>query len=169
MRWLSSRLAYDGPRGRRARVGGGSKLEVGVLVEKRNFAEFASEFSRDYSGKHHEAGLRVGRHGMAALERSSTVSSADPGAEDEGVAAVEGDSWLDVDGSRRVRHVISGKSPYLARQLSVFWTGNQLRGVPEVDKCGLTEIGNSKEETRGTQFRQVRAARCVIPYVLYAA
>jgi hypothetical protein len=33
----------------------------------------------------------------------------------------------------------------------------------------LTEIGNSKEETCGTQFRQVRAARCVIPYVLYAA
>jgi hypothetical protein len=31
-RWLSSRLAYDGPRGRRVRVGGGSKLEVGVLV-----------------------------------------------------------------------------------------------------------------------------------------
>jgi hypothetical protein len=25
-----------------------------------------------------------------------------------------------VDGSRRVRHVISGESPYLARQLSVF-------------------------------------------------
>jgi hypothetical protein len=43
------------------------------------------------------------------------------------------------------------------------------RGVPEVDECGLAEIGNSKEETRGTQFRQVRAARCVIPYVLYAA
>jgi hypothetical protein len=54
-------------------------------------------------------------------------------------------------------------------RLSVFWTGNLLRGVPEVDECGLTEIGNSKEETRGTQFRQVRAARCVIPYVLYAA
>jgi hypothetical protein len=35
--------------------------------------------------------------------------------------------------------------------------------------CGLAEISNSKEETRGTQFRQVRAARCVIPYVLYAA
>jgi hypothetical protein len=33
----------------------------------------------------------------------------------------------------------------------------------------LAEIGNSKEETRGTQFGQVRAARCVIPYVLYAA
>jgi hypothetical protein len=32
----------------------------------------------------------------------------------------------------------------------------------------LAEIDNSKEETRGTQFRQVRAARCVIPYVLYA-
>jgi hypothetical protein len=43
------------------------------------------------------------------------------------------------------------------------------RGVPEVDECGLAEIGNSKEETRGTQFRQVRAARCVIPYVLYVA
>jgi hypothetical protein len=24
------------------------------------------------------------------------------------------------------------------------------RGIPEVDECGLAEIGNSKEETRGT-------------------
>jgi hypothetical protein len=39
------------------------------------------------------------------------------------------------------------------------------KGVPEVDECGLAEISNSSEETRGTQFRQVRAARCVIPYV----
>jgi hypothetical protein len=54
-------------------------------------------------------------------------------------------------------------------KVSVFWTGNLLWGVPEVDECGLAEIGNSKKETRGTQFRQVRAARCVIPYVLYAA
>jgi hypothetical protein len=46
---------------------------------------------------------------------------------------------------------------------------NLLRVVPEVDECGLAEIGNSKEETRGTQFRQVRSARRVIPYVLYAA
>jgi hypothetical protein len=91
-----------------------------VLVEKRNFAELASEFARDYFRKHHEASLRVGLHGEAALEGSSAVSSADPGAEDEGVAAVEGDSWLDVDRSRRVHHVISGESPYLARQLSVF-------------------------------------------------
>jgi hypothetical protein len=37
-----------------------------------------------------------------------------------GVTAVEGDGWLEVDGSRRVRHVISGEIPYLARQLSVF-------------------------------------------------
>jgi hypothetical protein len=95
-------------------------LEVGVLVEKRNFAELAGEFARDDFGKRHEVSLRVGRHGEAALERSSSVSSADPGAEDEGVAAVEGDGWLDVDGSRRVRHVISGKNPYLAHQLSVF-------------------------------------------------
>jgi hypothetical protein len=91
-----------------------------VLVEKRNFAEFAGEFARDYFGKCHEAGLWVGRHGEAALEGSSAVGSADPGTEDEGVAAIEGDGRLDVDGSRRVRHVISGEIPYLARQLSVF-------------------------------------------------
>jgi hypothetical protein len=90
------------------------------LAEKRNFAELAGEFARDYFGKRHGADPRVGRHGEAALERSSAVSSADPGAEDEGVTAVEGDIWLDVDGSRRVRHVISGEIPYLARQLSVF-------------------------------------------------
>jgi hypothetical protein len=58
--------------------------------------------------------------GEAALEGSSAVSSADPRAEDEGVTAVEGDSWLDEDESRRVRHVIFGEIPYLARQLSVF-------------------------------------------------
>jgi hypothetical protein len=91
-----------------------------VLVEERNFAEFAGEFARDYFGKYHEASLRVGRHGEAALERSGAVSSAYPGTEDEGVAAVEGDGWLDVDGSRRVRHVIFGDIPYLARHLSVF-------------------------------------------------
>jgi hypothetical protein len=91
-----------------------------VLVEKRNFAELAGEFARDNLRKHHEAGLRVGKHGEAALEGSRAVSSADPRAENEGVAAVEGDSRLDVDRSRRVRHVISSESPYLARQLSVF-------------------------------------------------
>jgi hypothetical protein len=36
------------------------------------------------------------------------------------------------------------------KRLSVFWTGNLLRGVPEVDECGIAEIGNSKEEIRGT-------------------
>jgi hypothetical protein len=90
------------------------------LVEKRNFAKLAGELARDYFGKRHEASLRVGRHGEVALERSSTVGSADPSAEDEGVAAVEGDGWLDVDRSRRVRHVISVELSYLARQLSVF-------------------------------------------------
>jgi hypothetical protein len=59
--------------------------------------------------------------------------------------------------------------PYLARQLSVFYTGNLLRGVHKVDECGLAEIGNLKEETRGTQFRQIRVVRCIIPYILYAA
>jgi hypothetical protein len=31
------------------------------------------------------------------LESSSAVNGADPGLEDEGIAAVEGDSWLDED------------------------------------------------------------------------
>jgi hypothetical protein len=44
----------------------------------------------------------------------------------------------------------------------------QPRGVPKVDERGLIEIGNSKEETRGTQFRQLWAVMGVIPYVLYA-
>jgi hypothetical protein len=91
-----------------------------VTVEERNFAELAGEFACDGFWECHEAGLRVGRHGEAALERSRAVSSADPGAEDEGVAAAEGDGCLEVDRSRRVRHVILGESPYLACQLSVF-------------------------------------------------
>jgi hypothetical protein len=90
------------------------------LVEKRNFAELAGEFARDDFRKRHEAGLRVGWHGEAALEGSCAFSSADLSAENEGVAAVEGDGRLDVDRGRRVRHVISGEIPYLARQLSVF-------------------------------------------------
>jgi hypothetical protein len=85
-----------------------------VLVVEQNFAEFSGEVARDYFGKRHEPSLRVGRHGEAALEGSSAVSSADPD-EDEGVAAVEGDGWLDEDGSRRVRHMIFGEIPYLAR------------------------------------------------------
>jgi hypothetical protein len=90
-RWLSSRIACDGPRGRRVRVGGGSKLEVDVLVVERNFAELFGEIARDHFGKRHEPGPRFGCHGEAALEGSGAVSSADPGPEDEGVAAVEGD------------------------------------------------------------------------------
>jgi hypothetical protein len=90
------------------------------MVGERNFAELAGEFDCDNFRKRHETGLRVGRHGEVALERSRVVSSADPSAENEGVTAVEADGWLEVDRSRRVRHVISGESPYLARQLSVF-------------------------------------------------
>jgi hypothetical protein len=91
-----------------------------VVVEKQNFAELAGEFACDNFWKRHEAGLRVRWHGEAALEGSRAVSSADPGAEHEGVATVEGDGWLEVDKSHRVRHVISGEIPYPARQLSVF-------------------------------------------------
>jgi hypothetical protein len=75
--------------------------------------------------------------------------------------------WKNKEGGKG--EVVRNKSRLVAQGLSVFLTGNLPRGVPEVDKCGLAEIGNSKEETRGTQFRQVRAAGCVIPYVLYAA
>jgi hypothetical protein len=68
-----------------------------VLVVERNFAEFSGEIARDHFGERHEPGLQVGRHGEAMLEGSGVISSADPGAEDEGVAAVEGDGWLDED------------------------------------------------------------------------
>jgi hypothetical protein len=85
------------------------------MVEERNFAELAGEFTCDNFRERHEAGLRVGRHGEAELEGSRAVSSADPTAENEGVTAIEGDGWLEVDRSHRVRHVISGEIPYLAR------------------------------------------------------
>jgi hypothetical protein len=65
-----------------------------VLVVELNFAEFSGEIARDYFGKRHEASVWVGRHGEVALEGSGAVSSADPGAEDEGVAAVEGEVGL---------------------------------------------------------------------------
>jgi hypothetical protein len=58
------------------------------LVKKRNFVEFAGEFACDYFRKCHEAGLRVGRHGEAALEESGAVSSADPGTEDRSSEAI---------------------------------------------------------------------------------
>jgi hypothetical protein len=90
-RWLSSRLACGDPCRRRVRVGGGSGLEVGVLVAERNFAELSGEIACDHLGKCHEPGLRVGCHGEVALEGPSAVSCADPGPEDEGVTAVEGD------------------------------------------------------------------------------
>jgi hypothetical protein len=90
------------------------------MVEERNFAELADELACVNFWKRHEVGLRVGRHCEAALEGPRAISSADPSAENEGVAAVEGDGWLEVDRSRRIRHVISGEIPYLARQLSVF-------------------------------------------------
>jgi hypothetical protein len=47
----------------------------------------------------------------------------------------------------------------------VFYTGNLLRGVPEVDECGLTEIGNSKEETRGRmhQIEPITSSRKSTP------
>jgi hypothetical protein len=48
------------------------------------------------------------------LEGASTVSGADPRPEDESVATVESDSWLDEDRNRRVRIEIFGEIPYLA-------------------------------------------------------
>jgi hypothetical protein len=68
-----------------------------VLVVEQNFANFSSERARDDFEKHHESSLRVRRHGEAALERASAIHSANPGAEDEGVATVESNVWLDED------------------------------------------------------------------------
>jgi hypothetical protein len=72
------------------------------MVEEQNFAELTGMFACDNFWKRHEAGLRVWRHGEAVLEGSRTVSSADPSAKNEGVAAVEGDGRLEVDRSRLV-------------------------------------------------------------------
>jgi hypothetical protein len=68
-----------------------------VLVVEQNFAEFSGEFARDYFGKHHQPSARVGSHGEAVLEGSGAVSSAHPRPEDEAVAMVESDDWLDED------------------------------------------------------------------------
>jgi hypothetical protein len=68
-----------------------------VLVVKQNFTELSGEVAHDHLGKCHEPGFWVGCHGEAALERSSIVIGTDPGPKDEGVTAVEGDSWLDED------------------------------------------------------------------------
>jgi hypothetical protein len=68
-----------------------------MLVVERNFAKFSGEVTRDHLGKRHEPSARVGCHGEAEMESFGAISSADPGPEDEGVAAVEGDSWLDAD------------------------------------------------------------------------
>jgi hypothetical protein len=78
MRWLSSRLTCDSPWGRRVRIGSGSELEVGVLVEKRNFAELAGEFARDYFRKRHEAGPRVGRRRCDNPTRDNSLLSPKP-------------------------------------------------------------------------------------------
>jgi hypothetical protein len=52
-----------------------------VKVKKRNFTELSGEFARDNFGERHEACLRVGRHGEAALEGSCAITNADPSAE----------------------------------------------------------------------------------------
>jgi hypothetical protein len=71
-----------------------------VLVVERNFAAFSDEHAHDDFRKRHESSLRVWRHGEVALKRASAVCSANPGAEDKGVAAVKSDGWLDEDWSR---------------------------------------------------------------------
>jgi hypothetical protein len=91
-----------------------------VLIVEKNFAEFFGERARDDFRERHEPSLWVRHHGEVALEGASTVSDANPGAEDESVAAVESGGWLDDDRSCRVRNEIFGEISYLARQLSVF-------------------------------------------------
>jgi hypothetical protein len=67
------------------------------VVVERNFTEFSGEFARDHFRKRHEPSAWVRSHGEEALETSGAVSSANPGPEDEGVAAVESDGWIDGD------------------------------------------------------------------------
>jgi hypothetical protein len=67
------------------------------LVVEQNFAEFSGEFACDHFGRHHEPSARVGSYGEAVLERPGAVSSANPGPEDEGVAAIESNGGLDGD------------------------------------------------------------------------
>ena len=103
-------------------------------------------------------------------ETSRTVGDADPGDENEGVALFESDGGVDDDWGHRVHQRIFDKIPYLARLLSVFVPGNLPRGLPEVDDCGGACRDQELDgETRDTQFRLVRGAMCVIPYVLYIA
>jgi hypothetical protein len=52
---------------------------------------------------------------VVALEGPSDINNANPRTEDEVVAIVQSGSWLDDDGSRRVRQEIFGEIPYLAR------------------------------------------------------
>jgi hypothetical protein len=66
-------------------------------VVERNFAEFSGEGARDDFGERHESSFRVRHHGEVVLERTCAICGANLGAEDEGVAAVESDGWLDED------------------------------------------------------------------------
>jgi hypothetical protein len=70
-RWLRSRLASNEQGRRRVRVGGGSKLDVGVLVVERNFTKFFGECACGNFGKCHEPSLQARGHGEVALERPS--------------------------------------------------------------------------------------------------
>jgi hypothetical protein len=110
-RWLRSRLACDDLGGRRVRVGGGSRLKVGSLVVERNFTKFFDECTRDNFWKRHEPGLWVRGHGQVALEGPSTVSDANPGTEDEGVAAVESGGCLMMMEAAEFAMISSARSP----------------------------------------------------------
>jgi hypothetical protein len=95
-RWLSSRLACGDPWGRRVRVGGRFGLGVGVLVVERISPNFPVRLPVITTGS-----VTSSVFGLGAKVRwrwkDPAVSCADPGPEDEGVAAIEGDSWLDGD------------------------------------------------------------------------
>jgi hypothetical protein len=67
----------------------------------------------------------------------------------------------------RVRPWVFDALPYLARQLSLF---NRLPtvGYTQGGKFWVKERRDQElEGARNTKLRQVRAARCVTPYVLY--
>jgi hypothetical protein len=75
------------------------KLRPRTSYNSRNRKSHAStsRIRRTRKPPRSRASARVGSHGEAALEGCSTVSSAQPRPENEGVAAVESDDWLDED------------------------------------------------------------------------
>jgi hypothetical protein len=95
-----------------------------------------------------------------------TICDADPRAKNE-CCTLRGDRPGEIERCHRARRWIFDALPYLARQLSVF---NRLptEGYAQGGKFWVRGRRDQElEGARNTKLRQVRAAKRVIPYVLY--